>query len=638
LKTALDIGIKSFFGLDDDFKPVGAVQYPGHLVVMSRALVRSATQIVLAFKDLVELMGSGNIVSGILQLLEIIDVIRSSRIISAINIFSKIGDSQLTISEKQDYDSTISIDNGLKISLIDNLKDTEPLAAVSKSRLRGIATQRDGTLKLAWSTNRTPSLLSIPSSKAIFSTEHGLALNGGLLKAENDPVAPSRTEYATQEQLSATGRISDEAREQFEEKFESEYLPFYFHDLRTNEIVGFHAFLMSLNDDYSAEYEETMGFGRIEPIKSYRATKRKISLSFMIAALDEKDFNSMWEKINKLTTLVYPQYTKGRIYDNAETGYRFEKPFTQQIHASPMIRLRVGNLFASNYSRFNLAGIFGLYDNDARLNGKSLNIDSALEDGKRMREDRNAAIDNFDRDFSKYYVKGYEFNLKKIVYTPKPASAAASSTEKPPAPSTAVQKSPTQEPDLASLDLSSGKYPIDNFKFVIDRYYPETNIVNGKIQQVKLTKISTPLANLLKETFSFDISGLGEMTPDTKTKHDNARKKAVAAGVAAGAAKVREEVIENVKSFMSDTGSGANTIAKSFRSTGGKGLAGFIDQMTFDWYERTTWDLDTGRKVPKMCKVTITFTPVHDIYPGLGADGHNRAPIYPVGPYAKRKA
>jgi len=80
-----------------------------------------------------------------------------------------------------------------------------------------------------------------------------------------------------------------------------------------------------------------------------------------------------------------------------------------------------------------------------------------------------------------------------------------------------------------------------------------------------------------------------------------------------------------------------NVIVKSFESAGGKGLAGFIESMNFDWYNQTTWDTDLDRTAPKMCKVTLSFSPIHDITPGLDQHGYNRAPVYPVGTYSKPK-
>jgi len=74
-----------------------------------------------------------------------------------------------------------------------------------------------------------------------------------------------------------------------------------------------------------------------------------------------------------------------------------------------------------------------------------------------------------------------------------------------------------------------------------------------------------------------------------------------------------------------------NVIARSFKSAGGRGLAGFIDNIDFDWFD-STWETDKN-KAPKMCKITMGFTPIHDIAPGLDHMGVNRAPVYQIGPY-----
>ena len=70
-----------------------------------------------------------------------------------------------------------------------------------------------------------------------------------------------------------------------------------------------------------------------------------------------------------------------------------------------------------------------------------------------------------------------------------------------------------------------------------------------------------------------------------------------------------------------------------FRSEG-KGLAGTIDSLNFDWYENVTWELTPGSRAPKMCKVSISFTPIHDISPGLDSNGFNRGPVYPIAFHA----
>jgi hypothetical protein len=73
-----------------------------------------------------------------------------------------------------------------------------------------------------------------------------------------------------------------------------------------------------------------------------------------------------------------------------------------------------------------------------------------------------------------------------------------------------------------------------------------------------------------------------------------------------------------------------NPVVKSFNSTRGRGLAGVIKSMRFDWME-FPWETDWNARAPKACKVTIAFAPIHDISPGLDYSGYNRAPIYNVG-------
>ena len=114
------------------------------------------------------------------------------------------------------------------------------------------------------------------------------------------------------------------------------------------------------------------------------------------------------------------------------------------------------------------------------------------------------------------------------------------------------------------------------------------------------------------------------------TMSEEERKKSEAEGGSDPVAAAKKKYLASAESFMK---SDSNSIVKSFRSAGGRGLAGFIDSMSFDWMAGT-WDTSDGRKAPKMCKVTISFTPIHDITPGLDANGQNRAPIYPIGPYS----
>ena len=76
-----------------------------------------------------------------------------------------------------------------------------------------------------------------------------------------------------------------------------------------------------------------------------------------------------------------------------------------------------------------------------------------------------------------------------------------------------------------------------------------------------------------------------------------------------------------------------NPIMTSFETTAGRGLAGVITSLNFDWGLNDTinWDMENfGYKAPKGCKISISFTPIHDITPGLDSDGMLRAPVFNV--------
>jgi hypothetical protein len=158
-------------------------------------------------------------------------------------------------------------------------------------------------------------------------------------------------------------RIPGDIVKIIEDKLDAEYVPFYFHDLRTNEIISFHAFLDTLSDTFAANYSSYKTYGRADPIQMYSSTSRSISLSFTIVATSREDFDEMWYKINRLIASTYPKYTKGQMVEGTN-GIKFEQPFSQVIGATPLMRLRVGDVVKSNYSRFNLARFFGIGSED----------------------------------------------------------------------------------------------------------------------------------------------------------------------------------------------------------------------------------------------------------------------------------
>ena len=180
--------------------------------------------------------------------------------------------------------------------------------------------------------------------------------------AENEHIA-LRKKLGKPKDSNAT-RFSRAEVNAIENALEAEHMPFYFHDLRTNEVIAFHAFLQSLSDSYSPSFKATSGFGRIEDVQIYEKTTRAISISFIIAAMNPDDMNEMYWKINKLVSMIYPQFSRGTMLEHTgqDSTTRFVQPFSQIPTATPVIRLRVGDLIKSNYNRDGIRRLMGAQD------------------------------------------------------------------------------------------------------------------------------------------------------------------------------------------------------------------------------------------------------------------------------------
>ena len=627
-------GVFAFFGLGDftNGSQIGAallsalvnsVKTPEHTVIQARAFLRSFLVIADSMKSVVTAFKS-NPLAGSKQILNFTNVLMHSRFLGAFNTFAILGDAVLSFSEDADKVDKVASDGGFgrKISRMDAVPEGN---AHSRNRL-------GKTLTLAWSSFTSPDLI---------------AVSDGSYK--NSKKLSSRTVLKQLSDLESH-RIDLLTREKFETALDAEYLPFYFHDLRTNEIVSFHAFLATLGESYTATYDSVEGFGRVDPVKIYKNTHRKIDLSFYIAATSSDDFDTMWYKINKLTTLMYPQYTEGKKINAIDpsksnnqytTNYNFFAPFSQQIAASPMIRLRIGDLIRSNYSKYNLARMFGYENPNAQFGKhvgrevifdiknpahKKIMMNEYYKQGNKFKFS-NDATNSLQSDKDLLIAVGLEFTLEDAYEPMDPAEIVFYANGMPisndesqkmkfkvgvvTAPNEGEKKGIPNAQKFID-DVISGKKKFGPNKL----FFLENGSVYCNLNQAAVTPT-------VEQNIQIEKSVLEEIS--LQNSH--------AAGNAFAPKGEELDIVTGIEDFMA---SDNNAIVKSFESVGGKGLPGFIDSMNFDWHEKVTWagigdPNNTNNSAPKLCKVTISFTPIHDISPGIDAFGKNRAPIYPVG-------
>ena len=88
----------------------------------------------------------------------------------------------------------------------------------------------------------------------------------------------------------------------------------------------FRAFLSSITDNHSGEYNTFRYLGRGENFRTYQGFDRTVSFSFKIFAQSRPELRPMYEKLNYLTSQVYPDYSP-----------------TTSVMRAPIIKLTIGD-------------------------------------------------------------------------------------------------------------------------------------------------------------------------------------------------------------------------------------------------------------------------------------------------------
>ena len=78
-----------------------------------------------------------------------------------------------------------------------------------------------------------------------------------------------------------------------------------------------------------------------------------------------------------------------------------------------------------------------------------------------------------------------------------------------------------------------------------------------------------------------------------------------------------------------------NPFVRGFETTAGRGLAGKLGGITFDWISEFPWETDHNARAPMGVKISFNLDVIHDLPPGLDHSGYNRAPLYNVGDIMK---
>jgi hypothetical protein len=123
----------------------------------------------------------------------------------------------------------------------------------------------------------------------------------------------------------------------------------------TGESVHFKAFLTAYEDGYESQWNEKEVFGRMDPISTFKRTRRRIRLGWDIPSASEEDAISNLKKSEKFLSMLYP------VYETTEVERALEGPPTLEeskrspreistMVAPPLFKMKFANLIMDSNS------------------------------------------------------------------------------------------------------------------------------------------------------------------------------------------------------------------------------------------------------------------------------------------------
>ena len=120
---------------------------------------------------------------------------------------------------------------------------------------------------------------------------------------------------------------------------ESTGMPLYFKDLRDGSYIIFRGYVEGITEDLSPNWEEETYIGRSEPVHIYTGANRTVDFTLMLAAQTKAELHAIYHKLNRLTSLCYPEYAEDPNITVNGTGKMRMKP--------PIVRFRLGELYGA---------------------------------------------------------------------------------------------------------------------------------------------------------------------------------------------------------------------------------------------------------------------------------------------------
>lgn len=653
--NALNAGIQEFFGFSftnggtlgtgvtGGAQAVNAslkvLTESGRLTVILREILRSGISLVedtsVDFTGGAGIAGIGNLIRKIrdLKIVRLIGVLMS--VGDRVDFESRIRDAAVTNynlnsqNNQNNVGSTELMRSGSNVSYIDSLPDARK-NYISKSRERASS-------NLAWS-NKAAGMFKLPLVNASDANDArafaqrsrwtGVTLPNGSSapNVNSDNLYHGNLSDDSTNNALTKGRLDSGVVSEIERNLEADYMPFYIQDLRTNEILAFHAFLEEASEDFNVEYTAQEGYGRMDKVQIYKGTTRTISVNFKMIATNPDDHDLMWYKINSLAMMIYPQWTQGRKIELGQ-NIKFVQPFSQIPGATPVIRLRLGDLYKSNYSKMAVARLFGI----------STLVDYNIDNTRAPTRNATAApVPASSPPSTELAGLGTQIaTLQGGLFSPQNVESAFKPNDTVIFNIAAPLKQYFGTAATAVGRLTTGRFVASylssdatGIRVRVTAHKPEaTGMVN--------VPVTVKRGSTAEQVITWDVLNNGATLNKTETITELQRRLSDQETAARTEQQTRDQQTATLNSLSTTFyDSTVNPVMKAFTSSGGKGLAGVITNFKIDYSEaKGNWGSDTGTtlRAPMFVTIQLQMAVIHDITPGLDANGIMMAPIWPVG-------
>jgi hypothetical protein len=297
-----------------------------------------------------------------------------------------------------------------------------------------------------------------------------------------------------------------------------------------------------------------------------------------------------------------------------------------------MIRLRLADVFKSNYSKFGLARLFGV-GSTALAKSIDPGQKTVPDAQKKYDEALGKAKDTVSQAFEQAKqdpvnkLAGYEieFTSEVSIYTNDENVKQILTLS----PKSKMKVESLKKRDVAATTGKNAE-PASFFYTAI-----VSNVIDSKLGNVSDFLVKNNRVKFGQDVSSFKIF-LG--SKEFKMTDEYFRKKYEGdPDVKSAADKLRQvtQQMPDADFFNAGTSPDGNAIVRSFESTRGRGVAGFITSLGLDYGMGSyPWAHQQGSRAPMIVKISLGFSPITDLPLGLDYDGNIRNPSHPVGRFA----